>query len=162
MILKDKKFRKELEQQLHARYSGASLNGYIEIAVGEAFSDYHLAIARGEIIHSAYGWIYKNAKNKILNEIERLGHLNRIGIRREQDSGLPSDDNFEKAEEAKLILEEILPLVSEKKRVALLLYEYEGYTLEETAEKLKISIPAVKKRIHEAKSELAKAIKKNK
>ncbi len=160
MILLDKKFCRELEHQLVARFSGTPLNGFVEIAVGEACSDYHLAIANAEIIHSVFGWIHNAAKNKILDEIKRLGHINRIGVSTEQDSELPSDDNFEQVEEARLMLEEILPLVNEKKRNALLLHEYQGYTLEETADKLKISLSATKKRIREAKSELCEALRK--
>ncbi len=58
------------------------------------------------------------------------------------------------------MLESILPLVSVKKSNALLLHDYQGFTLEETAVKLNISVSMVEKRIREAKSELRKALKK--
>lgn len=162
MVQIDKKFRRELEHHLGARFLGIGLNGFVEIAVGEACSDYHLAVASKEVIHSPSGWIYKTAKNKILDEIKRLGYLYRIDGNSEEDPVFPKERNFERIEEAKLMLEEILPFVSKKKCDALLLHEYNGYTLEETAQKLNISVSMVEKRIREAKSELRKVLKKNK
>jgi RNA polymerase sigma-70 factor (ECF subfamily) len=162
MILLDKKFRRELEHQLTARFPDIAPSGFAEIAVGEACSDYYLAIDNGEVIHSSKGWIYNAAKNKILNELERLGHHYRIDQKTEHEIELPSENNFEEVENARLMLEELLPLIGEEKREALLLHKYAGYTLDETAEKLGIAVSTVEWRIRQAISELRKAMKKSK
>lgn len=157
-MITDKTYRKHLERQLGGRFSGISLNGFIEIAVGEACSDYLLAVKNGEVIHNPEGWIYKDAKNKILDEIKRLKRQNRLDVADDRTKEFSSGNNFERSEDAKLMLEELLPLISPKKRDALMLHEYEGLTLEETAEKLDISVQAVEWRIREAKKELRKVL----
>lgn len=78
MKLLDKIFCKELERQLALHFRGTALNGFTQIAVGEACSDCRLAIAGGEIIANPQGYVYKLAFRKIIDETRRLGKLQSI------------------------------------------------------------------------------------
>jgi len=142
--------RSELVRKLSARFAATAPIGYIEIAVGEAYSAFFLY--KGGQESKAY--VYTTAKNKILNEIRyqekftKLSSIN-LGPRSSKEDDSTDTEVFEK---------ELLNILTDKQKEVVKLHFIEGYSFKVIAVKLGISTNSVKDRIKNAR----KALKKRK
>lgn len=153
--------RKDLEKLLASQFARYGLDDFIQIAVGEAITALGLEEEKTKEVFShgkRKAFVYKTAKNKILNEIRRDGkfeHYERssfAGGRRELEENamtlsILSDDGFELRELNRLEVEKALNKLSSKRREAIELHYLKGCSVEEIAERLNISVNSVKDRI---------------
>lgn len=112
---------------------------------------------------SFFAWIYRITMNLCIDEIRKkkirrvlsLDFLTEETLeknRQAKNHGMPSDSVL--AEEKKQVVLSALQKLSTEHREILVLREYEDYSYNEIAEKLDLSLEAVKSRIFRARTEL--------
>ena len=95
--------------------------------------------------------LYTIAKNHIFNHFRHKKIVYNFAISQKQEETYSEAADFQiQHEEFKLKLETVLANLSEKCRILFLMNRIENLTYSEIAERLKLSIKAIEKRMHEA------------
>ncbi len=150
-----------MKKILERKFTSSGLDGYISIAFGEAVTKLYEREEKlgAELPTTARkAFLYTTGKNKILNELRRIGKLLPIDDDSKPIENYPelSDNSFEKNEIAKLFVEELLEQLTLKSKEVLIMHYEEGLTVKQMAVKLELSEDGVKKRLKEAMKELRK------
>jgi RNA polymerase sigma-70 factor, ECF subfamily len=108
----------------------------------------------------ASNWLFRIARNECLNALKATQRSNRRSTRLEdtEPAARTSEPSISDREEARL-LHEALRLLTPEHREALLLAEFEGFSLKEIADITGASVSNVKVRIHRAKQKLHAILK---
>ena len=151
----------DIEKILERKFASSGLDGYVSIAFGEAVTKlYEREINLGAELPSSArkAFLFTTGKNKILNELRRLGKLLPIDDESKGIDNFPelTVNSFERNEITKLYVEELLQKLSPKSREVLVMHYEEELTVKQIAEKLELSVDGVKKRLKEAMKELRK------
>ncbi|HSP87412.1 MAG TPA: RNA polymerase sigma factor [Ignavibacteriaceae bacterium] len=113
-------------------------------------------------------WLYRIVANHCLMQARKEKHRQFVSIDNDDNlfeekytadySKLPT--KYTENEELKKILDEAISKLSPEYRMIFLLRDVEGLSTEETAEAAKLSVPAVKSRLHRARAFLRNEITK--
>jgi RNA polymerase sigma factor (sigma-70 family) len=149
----DEKLRSEIEKLLTQRFAASSLDGYVSIAVGEAYSKLlGKEIQSGEVLDdfARKNFLYTVARNSILNEIRRMNKHERLGQSTGSVHSVYIDTDSEKNLHEKLFVEQLLKALPSKQSVVVAMYYMEELDVKQIAEEIGISVDGVKKRLKEA------------
>ena len=108
-------------------------------------------------------WLHRVTLNVALGHLRRRSVARRRAAEESALAELPSPEQPDEAfsnREKLVLLHSLLARMHEKKRVAFLLYEVGGHTLEETAELTDAPLPTVAARVRAARQELKKALER--
>jgi RNA polymerase sigma factor (sigma-70 family) len=121
----------------------------IETAVSEGFEAYLRAVKNGTLApdETPYGYTHESAYHAILRLLRRRAHERPISeVTEEPDAHDPAERSLEAKDAVRKIFEHLSEDYQE-----VLLAHYEGYNVEEIAEKMNRSVPATYKLLERAK-----------
>jgi len=146
-----------LERSLEHKFSSSHLDGFVRIAVGEAYTK---LLEKDEVIIAKLTLIEQNsfirhvAVNKILNEIKRLRNNDRLSIVVKNNTLAIVFDNIEKNQIDQEYVLDLLESLPKKHSDILRMHYSFGYSVKQISVKTTISIDAVKKRLKVALKEM--------
>ncbi len=108
------------------------------------------------ILTTAKGYVFKTAKNRMLNEFQHQKVKMKFSQKPQEDKTIQTPEYLLEEKELRIELEAAIAALSEKQRVAFLMSRIDKKTYREIAEILDISKQAVEKRIYNALDALRK------
>lgn len=126
-----------------------------EDAFQETFLRFHKTIKAGGSMTNVSGLLFTIAKNLCINQKKK--NIRWASDTIEHDTLQASDESYEKKELLDLIAAS-LELINSDYREAFVLREYNGFSYDEIARMLEISVPTAKIRVFRAKEKIRKVL----
>ncbi len=137
-----------------------------EDAAQDTFIKAHQGLKNFSPVATVYTWLYRIGVNTCLDH-KRKSSLRSFFFLADNETHLdtlpsqaPSPESVYATKQSMQYVQAALKLLSEKYRVVIILKELEGFSYEEIAEILDVSVGTVKSRIYRAREELNKNMKK--
>ncbi len=153
--LNNKEFE-DFGKTLERHFASFGLNDYPRIAYEEALTKLweKEKFLGNELPASARkALLYTTTKNLIFDELRRQKKLRRIDVELQAFERILFEENFEKHALDTFAVQEAIEKLPQKQKEAVTLHRLAGYSVEETAERMEISVNTVK-------THLKKALKK--
>lgn len=159
-----KAFRRIYDQYLDqvtrtvGRYLGPCPD--VEDVVQDAFIELHKSLDNVSDYGAFEGWVYRVARNVAISHRRRK--RTSVNLAKLKQLRAPVDQwNKLAAREKVRALYAAMDCLSEKKREALILYEIEGYTLQQIADETDTSINTIASRVRRGREKLLKLIRRS-